>query len=76
MCLFVNGTNNAAKLILTMEILKRIGWNNGLYSEDFTIFYYNWVEDAIRSFYFKKPHGSMEGNAESFVLPFRSVGSR
>lgn len=62
------GNGAAAKLTPAKEILRRIRWDDGLPTEDFTVFYYDRVEDEIQSCSFEAPNGSVEGKEESFVF--------
>lgn len=56
------------KLTPAKEIMRRIRWDLNLVPDDFTVFYYDRVEDAIKSAPFDARNDSVAGREESFVF--------
>ena len=59
---------NTTKLTPAKEIMRRIKWDISLPAEDFTVFYYDRVEDGILSCSFDSRNDSVAGKEESFVF--------
>jgi len=59
---------NDRKLTPAHEIMRRIRWDLNLVAQDFTVFYYDRVEDVVKSSPFDARNDSVSGAEESFVF--------
>lgn len=73
--LFAQDTAQAASdsdeskgLVPAGEVLRRIQWDYSLPSDDFSVLYYDRVEDQILEVSMTEPNTSVSGKAESFVF--------
>ena len=80
--LFVNGKENQgersnesgssskdeSKLVPVIEVLRRIKWDNELNSDDFTVQYFDRVDEIIYECSFDQKNDSVKGKEEMFVF--------
>lgn len=56
------------KLIPVLEVLRRIKWDTSLNTNDFTIQYFDRIEEKIHQCNFDQPNDSVKGKEEMFVF--------
>lgn len=60
--------SSSNKLVPVKEVLRRIKWDNGLNSNDFTVQHFDRVEDKIFTCSFDQSNDSVKGKEEMFVF--------